>query len=364
MESALQFFKIEQTTTYAIVLTIVILLVVFFFFFIFLGYARKLLSSKKEEEYAFIEEALKNKKIDDQSIHHFISILRQKKVEHPQDLFLSQIKLKNFIVESSLEYFYQKNIESNKVILNSLFKILNSSFIPYKGKTVLHNTYGIKDGQNIVIEYKKNFFRSKVLDVTDNYILIQKAVLDDRENQIFLNEEINVYFYVADDAGYMFSTSIKRDIENPKMKAFMVSHSEKIYRIQKRKYFRKECVIPVSLLMLTYDEKQKKFTKTNVKVVGSILNLSAGGALIEIPDLINIVDIYAGAYFLLQGSINDENIRILSSVVAMDAEKNMIHCQFHKFLDDSYILINSFIFFSDYVEPSLNSEIKDSELPK
>jgi len=357
MESALSFFKIEPSTVTAIVLTVVGLAFLIIFFFVILSYARKVLSSRKEEEFAYIEETLKNKKIDEQSIHHFISILKEKKVEHPQDLFLSPLKLKNFIIEAAIEHFYQKNVEPSKSILNSLFKILNYSFIPYKGKPAVNNTYNLKPGQNIVIEYKKNFFRSKVLDCTDNYILIQKVLLDERANEIFTDEEISVYFYVHDDAGYMFQSKIKRDIENPKMKAFMISHSEKVYRIQKRKFFRKECTIPVTLLMLIFDDKTKKFSKTNQKVVGSIINLSAGGALIEIPDLANIYDIYPGAYFLLEGTIGEDNFRILASVVAMQTDKNLIHSNFHKFLEDSYIVINSFIFFTDYVSPSLNSEI-------
>lgn len=353
MESALSFFKIQPNSITAIILTIVILIVVIVFFFIILAYARKFLSSRKDEEFAYIEETLKNKKIDENSIHVFISILKEKKVDHPQDLFLSPIKLKNFIIEAAIEHFYQKNIESHKSILNSLFKILNSVFIPYKGKSLISNTYNLKSDQNIVIEYKKNFFRSKILDCTDNYILVEKVILDERGNQIFTNEEINVYFYLPDDAGYMFQTQIKRDIENPKMKAFMISHSEKIYRIQKRKFFRKECAIPITLLMLVFDEKTKKFTRTSQKIVGSILNLSAGGALIEVPDLINIIDIYSGAYFLLEGSINEDNIRIISSVISIDVDKNQVHAQFHKFLDDSYIVINSFIFFTDYTNQQI-----------
>lgn len=353
MESALHFFKIEPNTITSIILTIVILLFVIVFFFVILGYARRLLYSKREEELAYIEQALKNKRIDDNSIHHFISILREKKIEHPQELFLSPLKLKDFIIEAAMEHFYQKNVEPHKNILNSLFKILNASFVPYKGKTAVLNTYNIKSGQNIVIEYKKNFFRSKVLDCTENYILIQKVLLDDRINQIFTDEEINIYFYVPNDAGYMFTTQIKRDIENPKMKAFMVSHSEKIYRIQKRKFFRKECTIPVSLLVLVYDEKTKKFSKTDTKILGTILNISAGGALVEIPDLINIIDIYAGVYILLEGDIAEDNIKIVASVVALEAEKNLAHIQFHKFLEDSYIAVNSFIFFTDYVSPQV-----------
>ncbi len=357
MESALSFFKIEPSTMTAIIFTIAILVFLFIFFFVILAYARKILSSRKEEEFAYIEETLKNKKVDETSIRHFISILKEKKVEHPQDLFLSPLKLKNFIIEAALEHFYQKNVEPHKSILSSLFKILNYSLIPYKGKSAISNTYDLKAGQNIVIEYKKNFFRSKVLDCTDSYILVQKVLLDERSNEIFADEEISVYFYVPDDAGYMFQSQIKRDIENPKMKAFMISHSEKVYRIQKRKFFRKECVIPVSLLMLIFDEKTKKFSKTNQKVVGSIINLSAGGALIEIPDLANIFDIYPGAYFLLEGTIGEDSIKILASVVAMQADKNLIHTNFHKFLEDSYIVVNSFIFFTDYVSPSLNSEL-------
>jgi len=353
MESALHFFKIEPNTTTAIILTVIILTFIVVFFFIILGYARKLLSSRREEELAYIEQTLKDKRVDETSIKHFITILKEKKVEHPQDLFISPLKLKEFIIESALEHFYQKNVESHKIILNSLFKILNTSFIPYKGKVAIHNTYGIKSGQNIVIEYKKNFFRSKVLDSTDNYILIQKELLDDRANQIFTNEEVNIYFYVPEDAGYMFTTQIKRDIENPKMKAFMISHSEKIYRIQKRKFLRKDCTIPINLLMLLYDDKTRKFTKTNTKVLGSIMNLSAGGALIEIPDMNNVVDIFPGAYFLLEGSINDENIKVLASIVALQADKNLLHAHFHKFLDDSYIIINSFIFFTDWVSSSI-----------
>lgn len=354
MESALQFFKITPTTTTAIILTIAVLGFIIIFFFIILGYARKLLSSKREEELAYIEETLKNKKVEDSAIRHFLSILKEKKVEHPQDLFLSPLKLKDFIIENALEHYYQKNIESHKAILVSLFKVLNSSFVPYKGKTAVLNTYNLKAGQNIVIEYKKNFFRSKILDNTDNYILVNKVILDDRINQIFTDEEISIYFYVPEDAGYMFSTQIKRDIENPKLKAFMVSHSEKIYRIQKRKFIRKDCTIPITLQILSFDEKTKKFSKTNTRVVGTLLNLSSGGALIDVPDLINVVDIYSGVYFLLEGNIDEDNLKILSSVVSLDAEKNLLHCHFHKFLDDSYIAINSYIFFTDYVSPQIN----------
>ncbi len=349
MDSALQFFKIQPNTTSTILLTIGMLAILFIFFFIILGYAKKILISRKEEELAYIEQTLKDKRIDETSIHHFISILKEKKVEHPQELFLSPLKLKEFIMEAVMEHLYQKNIESHKIILNSLFKILNAAFIPYKGKSIMHNTYGLKSEQNIVVEYKKNYFRSKILDVTDNYILIKKENLDDRFNQIFTNEEINIYFFVPEDAGYMFTTQIKRDIENAKMKAFMVSHAEKVYRFQKRKFMRKECSIPVTLLLLSYDEKTKKFAKTDQKIQGSILNLSTGGALIEITDLNNVLSIYQGAFFLLEGTINNENFRILSSVVSLDIEKDFVHSHFHKFLDDSYIIINSFILFSDYV---------------
>ncbi|MFN3411440.1 MAG: flagellar brake protein [Exilispira sp.] len=353
----MQFFKIEQNTATTIILTIVTIAFLFVFFFVILGYARKIFYSKREEQFAYIEQTLKNKRIDDTSIKLFINILKEKKIEDPQELFISPLKLKDFIVDTALEYYYQKNNESSKTILNSLFKILNSSFIPYKGKTKILNTYGIKNNQNIVIEHKKNFFRSKVLDCTEEYILIQKVILDERINQIYTGEEINVYFYIPDDAGYMFTTQIKRDIENPKMKAFMISHSDKIYRIQKRKFIRKECTIPVSLLILRFDENTKKFSRTNIRILATILNISAGGALIEIPDLANIIDIYAGGYFLIEGSINEDNIKILASAIALDQDKNLVHTHFHKFLEDSYIAVNGFIFFSDYVSPELEKDV-------
>ena len=348
MDSALQYFKLEPATTTTIILTIVGLIVIIVFFFIILGYLKKVFYSKREEELAFIEQTLKANKLPESDVHRFISKLREKKVDSPLELYNNPAKLKEFILQNVAENMTKMNISPNKEIITSLYKVLNVAFIPYKGKTILRNTYSLKPGQNIVIEYKKKFFRSKILDCTDSYLLIQRTALDERPNQLFINEDINIYFYIPDDAGYMFSTTIKRDIQNPKIEAFMVSHSEKVYRIQKRKFLRKECNVTAVMNILNYDENLKKFSRTNIIISCIILNLSIGGALIKIPDLANFIDIYPGNYFLLECSFEEGKARVLSTTISIDNEKEIVHVSFLKFLDLSYIYINNFIFLSEW----------------
>jgi len=177
--------------------------------------------------------------------------------------------------------------------------------------------------------------------------LIERVQLLDTQDTPMINLPVVVYFYHKNDAGYSFETKIIRDINNPKVQALMLAHASKLKRIQKRKYLRKICNIPVAVTPINIIEVggKKKMQKTDKKYQGLMLDISIGGCLLKLFNFENIEDIYSGRVVLFELILDETKIQIIARIVNITKENNF-NVKFLKILDGNEYLINDFIFFS------------------
>lgn len=339
-------FNVPRATTGQIIVAIVIFFVIIFFFFGGLYYYKKLFQVLSEEKILLIKRYASNNKLTKYETELLIDIIKREKIQSPEIFLRNSDDLKNVILKY-ISLYSSKIMEPKKLIeiKNALYNILNKLCNFYKPKRRIYNSEKLKEGQKIRIEYNNNFFYSKILKVTNSYILIERVQIFYDPNAPVVNLPIKVYFYNKGDAGYSFETKITRDINNPKVQAFMLAHSNKLRRHQKRKFLRKNCNIPSQLTILeVYNANgKKKIRKTNIKFQGLILDLSIGGALIKITNISNNDYIVNGKYFLLEFIINSIKIRIIANIISITNEEN-IHSKFIKILDNNSYVINDFIF--------------------
>lgn len=339
-------FNVPRATTTQIIISILVLFVIIFFFFGGLYYYKKLFQVLSEEKVLLVKRYASNNKLSKYETDLLIDIIKREKIQSPEIFLRNSDQLKSVILKY-ISLYSSKIMEPKKLIevKNALYNILNKLCNFYRPKRRIYNSEKLKEGQKIRIEYNNRFFYSQVLKVTNSYILIERVQIFDDPNAPMANLPIKVYFYNKGDAGYSFETKITRDINNPKVQALMLAHSNKLRRHQKRKFLRKNCNIPSQITMLEINvvNGKKKIKQTNIRLQGLILDLSIAGALIKIMNLNNYESIQIGKYFLLEFVINQVKIRIIANIINITNEEN-IHSKFVKILDNNAYVINDFIF--------------------
>jgi c-di-GMP-binding flagellar brake protein YcgR len=121
-------------------------------------------------------------------------------------------------------YDYRKKIEMNKPAI----------------KNGISSSRQISEGQPLrILVTGTGVFRSEVVKNTSQYLTISRPVNSKIPAAISWNGmKVSVYFWRADDAGYVFDTNVIDEVFSKGISALKIEHSDSLFRTQKRKSIR------------------------------------------------------------------------------------------------------------------------------
>jgi c-di-GMP-binding flagellar brake protein YcgR len=121
-------------------------------------------------------------------------------------------------------YDYRKKIEMNKPAI----------------KNGISSSRQISEGQPLrVLVTGTGVFRSEVVKNTSQYLTISRPVNSKISSALSWNGmKISVYFWRADDAGYVFDTNVTDEVFSKGISSLKIEHSDSLFRTQKRKSIR------------------------------------------------------------------------------------------------------------------------------
>jgi c-di-GMP-binding flagellar brake protein YcgR len=123
-------------------------------------------------------------------------------------------------------------------------------------KNGISNSRQISEGQNLrVLVPGTGVFRSQVIRNAPQNITISRPVNDKvSPNFSWIGIKLSVYFWREDDAGYVFDSEAIDEVFSRGISSLKITHSDSLYRTQKRRSIRIKMHKPAYLYLLGPDE--------------------------------------------------------------------------------------------------------------
>jgi c-di-GMP-binding flagellar brake protein YcgR len=124
-------------------------------------------------------------------------------------------------------------------------------------KNGISNSRQISEGQNLrILVPGTGVFRSQVIRNNAQCVTISRPV-NDKVSSTFswIGSKMSVYFWREDDAGYVFDSEAVDEVFAKGISSLKISHSDSLYRTQKRKSIRIKMHKPAYLYMMGPDEE-------------------------------------------------------------------------------------------------------------
>ncbi len=192
-----------------------------------------------------------------------------------------------------------EELESASDALGEIRAKLGLTFVPFGRR--LNSTRGLQPDQKLTVELGKGAggsrFLATVLDVTDLGIVISPPESAAGQVSLEAGQKVSVALWRADDARYMFSTSVLKPL-GPAKVAVMLGHAELLRRTQARTFYRVRVSLPTTVAMLVSKDVEDL---ENVSDIGSLPSrgqfivtlgsLSGGGASLVSKSRVNVDDL-------------------------------------------------------------------------
>jgi c-di-GMP-binding flagellar brake protein YcgR len=107
-------------------------------------------------------------------------------------------------------------------------------------KNGISSSREISEGQPLrVLVTGTGVFKSQVVKTTSQYMTISRPTSNKVQSGLSWNGlRISVYFWRADDAGYVFDSQVEDEVFSKGISSLKISHSDSLFRTQKRKSVR------------------------------------------------------------------------------------------------------------------------------
>jgi c-di-GMP-binding flagellar brake protein YcgR len=227
----------------ALVFLIVIVVIGVFVFIAFFG--RKGGGKDKEKKNNWVQFYAKGK--DSGFSFKEIDLLRRlaikSNVEDPATLFWSQTQL-DLCIRSLIRNNRLTGTEQDPATQEFLSKLYDYrkkiEFEKPKAKNGLISTRQIGESQSLrILITGTGVFPSKLIKNTTQYITIARPTGGNLpQNFSWTGQRLAVYFWRNDDAGYVFDTEVMDEVYSKGFPALQISHSDSLFRTQKRKSVR------------------------------------------------------------------------------------------------------------------------------
>jgi c-di-GMP-binding flagellar brake protein YcgR len=239
-----------------IILILVIVIAVFGVFAFFISRFGKKGKDEKDKKNNWLQFYAKGK--DSGFSFKEIELLRRlaikSNMEDPSALFWSQnqidICIRSLIRNSRLAGTEQD--PENQEFLSKLYDYRKKiEFEKPRVKTGLESTRQIGESQTVrILVTGTGVFPSRIIKNTNQYITIARPPgANLPQNFVWAGQRLAVYFWRSNDAGYVFDSDVMDEVYSKGYPALQISHSDSLFRTQKRKSVRMKIRKPAFLYL-------------------------------------------------------------------------------------------------------------------
>jgi c-di-GMP-binding flagellar brake protein YcgR len=152
-----------------------------------------------------------------------------------------------------------------------------------KMKHGISNSRQISDGQNLRILIKgTGVFKSQLVKNAHDFLTVSRPTSEKMSNTFpWEGKNLSVYFWRDEDAGYVFDTDVLDEVFSKGLAALKISHSDSLFRTQKRKSIRIR-MHRAAFLYPVINEENALTLETNPGLKCFIEDLSDAGCAIAI----------------------------------------------------------------------------------
>ena len=163
-------------------------------------------------------------------------------LEDPSSLFWSQNQL-DLCIRSMVRNMHLggENVQESQDFLSKLYDFRKKIEMEKpRIKNGISNSRQINDGQDLrVLVAGSGVFKSQVVKNTNQYITVSRPVAARQPGTFsWTGQKISVYFWREEDAGYVFDSSVLDEVFSKGIASLKISHSDSLFRTQKRKSIR------------------------------------------------------------------------------------------------------------------------------
>ena len=161
-------------------------------------------------------------------------------IEDPSSIFRSQSQL-DICIRALVKNLSMKGGDNDQEGQDLLAKLYDYRKKNEMGKPQMKkgifNSQQISDGQNLRVLIKGiGVFKSEVIRNTQQTLTISRPIANKEPGTFSWKEQqISVYFWREDDAGYVFDTNVIDEVITKNIPALKIAHTDSLFRTQKRK---------------------------------------------------------------------------------------------------------------------------------
>jgi len=189
------------------------------------------------------------------------------KLEEPTALFFSHKQLDMCISSfvKNLHLAGTENDKENQDFLSKLYEFRKKIEMEKpRIKNGISNSRQISEGQNLRILVKSyGVYHSQIVKNTNGSLTISRPVSNKIPGTFsWMGMKISVYFWRSEDAGYVFDSEVQDEVFSKGIASLKISHSDSLYRTQKRKSVRVKKHKAAFLYPLANEEEHNKVEET------------------------------------------------------------------------------------------------------
>ena len=251
-------------------------------------------------------------------------------LEEPASLFFSQnqldLCLRSFV--RTLHISGAINDQENQDFLSKLYDYRKKIEMDKpRIKIGISNSRQISDGQNLrILVPGTGVFKSQAVKNTTNYLAISRPATNKLPGTFsWTGMKISVYFWREEDAGYVFDTDVLDEVFSKGIACLKISHTDSLFRTQKRKTIRIKIHKSAFLYLLTNEEDASRIeTRAGLKCF--VEDLSDSGCAITIGGKAQ-----AGLRVKIQFGLNNSTICMTGTVRSIefreDQNRSILHIE-------------------------------------
>jgi hypothetical protein len=208
-----------------------------------------------------------------------------RKVSKPTLIFTSATILDSCIQRTIRRLTLQETKgESNADIINMYYRLRNKVSRGRSGR-IIHTTRGIDVGVNMRLGIQDyGYFNTRVVKNVTDYLGVSIPVLPPGKTMNWARKKIKCSLWRENDAVYVFESKVIDVVVTEELKVICLRHTNKVVRLQKRLYPRKNVRLPVffsKMRIITEGGKKKAVVDKKETHWGTIIDISVGGMSIE-----------------------------------------------------------------------------------
>ena len=263
-------------------------------------------------------------------------------LENPSSLFWSQNQL-DICIRSLVRSIHLSGgtvDQDNQDFLSKLYDFRKKIEMEKpRIKNGISNSRQIGEGQVLRVLVKgSGVFKSQIVKNSSQHLTISRPTSTKVPGSFsWQGQKISVYFWREDDAGYVFDSDVIDEVYSKGISSLKISHSESMFRTQKRKSIRVKLHKSAFLYLLNADDDTGKI-EVNPGLKCYLEDLSDTGCAVTIGGKAN-----AGLRIKVQFALNNAPIVMSGTVRSSDFKEDLNRSLLHVEADPLPIEIRNHI---------------------